>query len=51
MFVREKKLRERDVVKYLKKFPTDILVRNVIIHQVAVAYMNIAYPVACIQTM
>ena len=51
MFVREKTLRELDVVRYSKKFPTDILVRNVIMHQVAVAYMSIAYPVACIQPM
>ena len=51
MFVREKTSRELDVARYSKKFPTDILVRNVIIHQVAVAYMNIAYPVACIQPM
>ena len=51
MFVRDKILKEPDVAKYLKKFPTDILVRNVIMHQAAVAYMNIAYPVACIQPM
>ena len=51
MFVREKTLRELDVARYSKKFPTDILVRNVIMHQVAVAYMSIAYPVACIQPM
>ena len=51
MFVRDKTLRELDVAKYLKKFPIDILVINVIMHQVAVAYMNIAYPAACIQPM
>ena len=51
MFVRDKTLRERDVVKYLKKSPTDILVRSVIMLQAAVAYMSIAYPVACIQPM